>query len=165
MNRLGLIVLVVVAACGNSTETVAHPELRAAVDRAQYGLGEYVELAQASVQYSAGINARIHRDVDQFAVGAVASAQRHDIRLDFQGHVVSAAPAGAAGAGCQTQISLPEALAIAEAAVGGDAVQVVPDDDDACMREIQVLVDLTLWEVKVGPAGAIVETELSDEEL
>jgi hypothetical protein len=165
MHRLGLLGIVIIAACGNTPDGTAQSELRAAVDRAAFDLGAYVTLAQASVQHSAGINARIDRTVDQFAVGAIASAQRHDIRLDFLGNIVSAAPAGTAGAGCQTQISLPQALAIAEAEVGGDAVAVVPDDDDPCMREIQVLVDVTLWEVKVGPAGAIVEKELSDEKL
>lgn len=156
-------VLVMLAACG--ADGGDHVELRAAVDRSQHSLAETVQLAEASVQRSAGVSARIEKDVDQFAVGAVAEAVRHDLRLDLAGNIVSSTPAGAAGAGCQTQITLPEALAIAEAAAGGDAVQVVPDDDDPCMREIQVLVDTTLWEVKVGPDGAIVEKELSDEEL
>ncbi|MEJ7596474.1 MAG: hypothetical protein WKG01_01085 [Kofleriaceae bacterium] len=164
MKRLILIVASA-AACSSTATTTAHVDLRAAVERAPFSLGEYVERAQDSVQRSAGINARIHRDVDQFAVGAIASEQRHELRLDFAGYVVSAQAGGAASAGCQTQISLPEALAIAEAEAGGDSVAVVPDDDDPCMREIQVLVDVTLWEVKVGPGGAIVEKELSDEEL
>ena len=156
--------LLFLTACG-ATDGGNHVELRAAVDRAEYSLAETVELAEASVQHSAGVDARIHKDVDQFAVRAVATDVRHDIRLDFAGRILSAAPAGSASTGCQTQISLAEALAIAEAAKGGNAVQVVPDDDDPCMREIQVLVDTTLWEVKVGPDGAIVETELSDEEI
>lgn len=163
MKRHGL-GLLFLAACG-TTDGGNHVELRTAVDRAQISLGESVSRAIASGQFSAGINARIHGDVDQYNVGALAAAQRHDVRVDFTGQVLSASPAGAPGAGCQTQISLSEALAIAEAHKSGDAVQVVPDDDDPCMREIQVLVDTTLWEVKVGPDGAIVETELSDEEL
>lgn len=163
MKRIGPCLLFLTA-CG-TTDGGHHVELRAAVDRAERSLPETVEVAEASVQYSAGVYARIHKELDQFAVSAIASDVRHDIRVDFAGRIVSAAPAGAASAGCQTQISLAEALAIAEAAKGGDAVQVVPDDDDPCMREIQVLVDTTLWEVKVGPTGEIVETELSDEEI
>jgi len=161
--RLGLY-LVLLGACG-TTDGGNHIELRAAVDRADNSLADSVVLAEATVQYSAGVNARIEKALDQFAVGAIATDVRHVIRLDFAGRILSAAPAGAANAGCQTQISLEAALAIAEATKGGDAVQVVPDDDDPCMREIQVLVDTTLWEVKVGPTGTVVETELSDEDI
>ncbi|MFN0250409.1 MAG: hypothetical protein ACKV2T_26250 [Kofleriaceae bacterium] len=135
-----------------------------AVDRADYSLGEMVLRAEASVQHSAGINARIDKTAELFAIGAVANDQRHNLRLDFHGTIITTQAAGLGG-GCQTRITLAEALAIAEADAGGDAVAVVPDDDDPCMREIQVLVGNTLWEVKVGPAGAIVEKELSDEEL
>jgi hypothetical protein len=98
-------------------------------------------------------------------VSAIASAVRHQLRLDFRGAVVSAIPAGPAQTGCQTQITLAEALAVAEGAAGGNAVAVVPDDDDACMREVQVLVGTELWEVKVGPAGEVVEQEPSDEDI
>lgn len=164
MKRLGTIALFVLAACDGGSAG-PQTELRAAVDRAQVSLAGSVQHAQDSIQFSAGINARIHKDVDQYEVGAVATSIKHELWVDFTGAVVSRKAAGAAGAGCQTQISLNEALAIAESAAGGDAVQVVPDDDDPCMREIQVLVDATLWEVKVGPDGAVVEQELSDEEL
>ena len=163
MKHLGAITLFTLAACG--ADGGHHQELRALVDQATVSLGETVLRAEASVQYSAGVDARIHSATTQFSVDAVATGVRHDVRLDLAGTVLSKTALGAAAAGCQTQISLPEALAIAEAEVGGDAVAVVPDDDDPCLREIQVLVDITLWEVKLGPDGALVEKELSDEDL
>lgn len=157
--------LLLVASCQTSESDGQHPELRAAVDRADYSLAGYVERAEASLQHSTGVKARIERIAEQFAVETLASAQRHRVRLDFAGVVIATEAAGAGEAGCQTQITLTQALAAAEAAVGGNAVAVAPDDDDPCLREIQVLVEQTLWEVKVGPTGAIVETELSDEDL
>jgi hypothetical protein len=164
MKRLGAILIVGLAAC-NGPDGGHHAELRTIVDEAGKSLAETVRLAEANVQYSASVNARIHSGAEQYSVGAVATGIRHDLRFDLAGTLLSTAAAGPAAGGCQTQISLPDALAIAEADAGGDAVAVVPDDDDACMREIQVLVGTTLWEVKVGPDGAIVERELSDEEL
>jgi hypothetical protein len=164
MKRLGAIALFTLAACG-TTDGGNHQELRALVDQATVSLGETVTRAEASVQYSAGVDARIHSADAQFSVDTVATGVRHDVRLDLAGTVLSRTAAGAAGAGCQTQIALPEALARAEREVGGNAVAVVPDDDDPCLREIQVLVDTTLWEVKLGPDGALIEKELSDEEL
>jgi len=163
MKHLGAIALFVLGAC--AADGGNHKELRALVDQSTVSLGETVTRAESTVQYSAGVNARIHSDRAQFSVDAVAAGTRHDVRLDLAGVVLSSTPAGAAAAGCQTQISLPDALGLAEKEVGGDAVAVVPDDDDACLREIQVLVDTTLWEVKLGPDGAVIEKELSDEDL
>jgi len=163
MKRLGAIVMFTLAACGTSGGN--HEQLRALVDQSTVSLGETVSLAEASVQYSAGVDARIHSASAQFSVDAVAAGVRHDVRLDLTGNVLSATAAGAAAAGCPTQMSLPDALSRAEVEAGGNAVAVVPDDDDPCLREIQVLVDTTLWEVKLGPDGALIEKELSDEEL
>ncbi len=151
-----------IAACASPD----HTTLRAAVDQSEVSLAETVELAEATVQYSAGVNASLHSGVDPvYTVATVATGTRHDVRLDLSGRVVSAIAAGGAGGGCTTSISLSEALTRAEAEVGGSAVAVVPDDDDPCLREIQVLVDTTLWEVKLGPDGALIEKELSDEDL
>jgi hypothetical protein len=163
MKHLPAIALFALAACAANGGN--HEELRALVDQATVSLAETVTRAEASVQYSSGVDARIHSDSAQFSVDAVATGTRHDVRLDLAGAVLSATPAGTASAGCQTQISLPDALGRAEKEAGGNAVAVVPDDDDPCLREIQVLVDTTLWEVKLGPDGAVIERELSDEDL
>ncbi len=162
MKRLVAIAIISLAACADPD----HTALRTAVDQSVYTLGETVERAEASVQQSTGVDARLHAGPSpSYAVTAVAIGAVHDVRLDLAGTVTSTNAAGSASPGCQTSITLSEALAIAAAAAGGDAVAVVPDDDDPCLREIQVLVDATLWEVKVGPDGAIIEQELSDEEL
>jgi len=142
-----------------------HVALREVVDRAAISLGDAVTLAETNPQYGAGITARMDVTTEQYAVGAIATETRREVRYDFHGNVVSVVEAGAAGAGCQTQISLAEALARAEAERGGHTVPVTPGDDGPCLREIQVLVGTTLWEVKLGPDGALVEKELSDEDL
>ena len=161
MKRLAALVITL-AACTSPD----HEALRNAVDQSELSLAETVELAETSVQYSAGVEAALHPGAEAvYAVETVATGTRHDIRVDLSGHIVSTLAAGAAGSSCPTTISVSAALAIAEAEVGGSAVAVVPDDDDPCLREIQVLVDTTLWEVKLGPDGALIEKELSDEEL
>ena len=155
--------LLALTACASDQD---HAPLRAALDASQVSLGDTVLLAEASVQYGAGVRASLDVSSDPvFAVRTVASGTRHEIKLDLAGHVISTIAAGAGSTGCGTTISLPEALARAEAEVGGSAVAVVPDDDDPCLREIQVLVETTLWEVKLGPDGGLIEKELSDESL
>ncbi len=138
---------------------------RDVVDRSALSLADMVRRAETSAQYGSGVEARLRVDDETYAIGTVESATKHDVIVALDGEVVRVAAAGAAGSGCGTTISLPEALAIASTEAGGDAVAVVPDDDDPCMREIQVLVGDTLWEVKEGPDGSIIEKELSDEQL
>lgn len=138
---------------------------RDAVDRSAFSLADMVRHAETSVQYSSGVEARLRVADETYAIATVESASKHEVTLGLDGVVVRVAAGGAASSGCGTTISLPEALAIASAEAGGDAVAVVPDDDDPCMREIQVLVGNTLWEIKEGPDGSIIEKELSDEEL
>jgi len=46
--------------------------------------------------------------------------------------------------------------------MNGTAVSVQPDDDDHCLREVQVLAGDVLWEVKLARDGAVLETEKSD---
>jgi len=150
------------AACGTPDQSA----LRTAVDEAEYSLAQTVGLAEASVLHSTGITARLHADgTATYTVETVAETAKQQLVLDLHGQVLANRPAGAAAAGCETAISLTDALEVAANAAGGDAVAVVPDDDDPCLREIQVLVGETLWEVKVGPGGEIVENELSDEVL
>ena len=43
--------------------------------------------------------------------------------------------------------------------MNGTAVSVQPDDDDHCLREVQVLAGDVLWEVKLARDGAVLETE------
>lgn len=66
-------------------------------------------------------------------------------------------------ASCPDAIALTAALAIAEKEAGGDAVAIVPDDDVACAREVQVVVGATLIEIKVAGDGAVLEHDVSDE--
>jgi hypothetical protein len=149
---------------GACTEKEDHSALRDTIDAAGVDLIETVSRAESSLDQGNAVEARLVRADGQYSITAFAGGTRHTIRADLGGNILAIADAGSAGNGCGS-LSLSEALAIAAAEAGGDVVAVVPDDDDPCMREIQVLVDVTLWEVKVGSDGSVVELELSDEVL
>jgi hypothetical protein len=99
-----------------------------------------------------------------FSINVVESSARTDVRVSpSTGEIVSSLAAGSGAFNCPDAIPLVEALAIAEGAANGEAIQSVPDDDVQCAFEIQVLAGDVLMEVKVGPDGAVLEQELSDE--
>jgi hypothetical protein len=76
--------------------------------------------------------------------------------------VTTSSDLGASTDPCAGSIPVAGAIAIAEAHMHGTSVAVQPDDDDRCLREIQVLVGDVLWEVKEARDGAVLETEKSD---
>ena len=161
---MGLAVLGLVVATGCADDH-QRPELRAALDAASLSLIDSIGTALEQTQTERAQQARfVMTDANLFAVKAVDVAKLREVKIDsLSGTVVGMNEAGNAISGCDGQIALTDALAIAEAEAGGDAVQSVPDDDVDCAFEIQVLVDETLWEVKLGPDGAVLEKELSDE--
>lgn len=61
-------------------------------------------------------------------------------------------------------VTLTDAIAAAEDALGGEAVAVKPDDDGPCTREVMVLVGDEMWEAEVDGTGAVTETELADDD-
>jgi hypothetical protein len=141
-------------------------DLRDAMAGASLSLIEAVPLAEAEVGDGVCVRAELDVSGDPvFSVGAVANGQLNDVRIDtVSGEILSNAPkAGYSGDLCPDAISMVDALAIAEDQGNGVAVAVVPDDDVACAREIQVLEGSNLWEVKVGADGTILEYEESDE--
>lgn len=166
--RIALAALALVAAACASENKDDHqrPEIRAALDESQYTFRDALPLAVAAS--SAGEpfeGALVLGDDPVFAVGIDESTSLKEIRINgVSGAVEGNTPVGGA-LPCTDpgQIPLDQALDIAEAEAGGEAIASVPDDDVACAFEIQVMVDVTLWEVKVGPDGAVLEHELSDE--
>jgi len=99
-----------------------------------------------------------------FSVRAADAAETRQYRIDLAGKLMSATRAGEAGGLCPGSISLGQAIGVAESEAGGQAVAIVPDDDVSCAFEVQVLTPDTLWEVKVGSAGQVLESEESDED-
>lgn len=155
--------LLVPFACGGTSEHVE--KLRVAVDQAKLSLGESVDVALGGLGEATAIQAVLLVDGDPvFSVGALADGALREVRVDTAtGDLLSTAGAKGSGAACPDALTLTEALAIAESTASGDAVAIVPDDDVACAREVQVLVGETLMEVKVAGDGAVLEHEVSDE--
>lgn len=99
----------------------------------------------------------------EYSVGALGNGSLHDVRVDIvNGSVLSAHVLGALADPCPGSIPLADAIVIAEARVQGSAVQIQPDDDDHCLREVQVLAGATLWEVKLSRDGRVLEVEKAD---
>jgi len=166
------IILVATAACGLmlvtgcSSDRVA--KLRAALDQSTVSLADSVKTAEVSFAGSVARRAELDVAPQQavYAVNAQDSAKLRELRIDIlKGQVLQSADLGGSSTdACPGSIPLDKAIAIAEAQVNGKAVLVQPDDDDACDREVQVLVDSTLWEVKVAPSGSVLEVEESDDD-
>lgn len=162
MRHIGLgIAMVGIMAAGCSGDS-RHPELRALLDEAPYTLRQSVDVAVEATPGNAERATLVTRD-PVFSIDVIAEAARTDVRVSMSGEIVSSAAAGAGAFDCPDAIPLAEALAIAESAAAGEAIQSVPDDDVRCAFEIQVLAGESLIEVKVGPDGAVLETEPSDE--
>ena len=161
---VALLAAVLVTGC-SGPDPRNRQDLRAAVDKAQVTLREAVPIALTSTDNGDARAGVLIPGLSAFDVGARDAAGMKEIRVAHDGLVAHAGPtvepnvpACPGGA-----IALDPALAIAEARASGEAIAVVPDDEVACAREIQVLSDITLYEVKVGGAGAVLEFELSDE--
>jgi hypothetical protein len=155
--------LVALAGC-SSSPTDYERELRRAVDASQLSLGQSVAIAEQQVGH--GFTVRAELDVHTtpvFSVSALAEQAMHDLRIDTQsGAVLVTTTSADTGGVCADSVPASEAIATAEAEVGGQAVRTNPDDDNPCDREVHVLVGTNLWEVKVAPNGKVLETEEDD---
>lgn len=158
---IGTLVLAA-AACGSDGSQ--RPELRATLDQSTITLAESVGVALVGREAGAPLRAVLLPGDPVFEVGVLQELERDDVRVSIvSGQVLSAGPVGPATPPCADSIPLVDALGIAETRADGDAIAVVPDDDVPCAFEIQVLADVTLWEVKVAGDGRVLEYELSDE--
>jgi uncharacterized membrane protein YkoI len=139
-------------------------KLQDALSQAKVSLGRSVQAGEASVTDGKAVKAALLVDAaPEYSVGALGSGTLHDVRLDIvSGAVTASNVVGASADPCPGSIPLADALAIAEARMNGTAVSVQPDDDDHCLREVQVLAGDVLWEVKLARDGAVLETEKSD---
>ena len=139
-------------------------KLQDAVSQAKVSLKQSVQAGEASINDGKAVKAALLVDAaPEYSVGAVGSGTLHDIRLNIvSGSVIASSVVGASSDPCPGSIPLADAIPIAEARMNGTAVSVQPDDDDQCLREVQVLAGDVLWEVKLARDGAVLETEKSD---
>jgi len=124
-----------------------------------------VGVAELQPAQGVAVRAALLIDADPvFRVGARTTQTGQDYRIDIvEGHVLDESAAALSGEECAGAITVAEAIASAEHAAGGEAVAIEPDDDGHCNREVKVLVGTTVWEVKVGPDGSVIEKEVDDE--
>ena len=141
-------------------------KLRQALAQAEVSLRESVATGEASVAGGKAIKARLLVASDpEYSVGALGSGMLHDIRVDIvSGSILVSRAVGALADPCPGSIPLSDAIGIAEAHMSGTAVSIQPDDDDHCLREVQVLAGNTLWEVKLARNGVVLEVEKSDDD-
>jgi uncharacterized membrane protein YkoI len=139
-------------------------KLQDAVTQAKVSLRQSVEAGEASVTDGKAVKAALLVDAaPEYSVGALANGTLHDVRLDIvSGSVIASRVVGASADPCPGSIPVADAIAIAEARMNGASVSVQPDDDDQCLREVQVLAGDVLWEVKLARDGAVLEVEKSD---
>ncbi|MFL5546653.1 MAG: PepSY domain-containing protein [Gemmatimonadales bacterium] len=153
------------AACSGADGTGPRvTKLQDALALAKVSLRQSVGVGEASVTGGKAVNAALLVDAaPEYSVGALGNGTLHDVRLDIvSGSVIASNVVGASADPCPGSIPLAGAIGIAEARMNGTAVSVQSDDDDQCLREVQVLAGDVLWEVKLARDGAVLETEKSD---
>jgi hypothetical protein len=160
---IGICTALLVTGCSDSTGPRIS-RLQDALDRSQVSLGQSVATGQASVEGGKAIKAALLVDSEpEYLVNALGGGVMHDVRVNIvSGAVVSKQDRGASNDPCPGSIPIAEAIAIAEARAGGSAVKIQPDDDDHCLREVQVLAGNKLWEVKLSREGQVLEVEEAD---
>ena len=162
---IGTSCTMLLAACSGADGTGPRvTKLQDALAQAKVSLRQSVEVGEASVAGGKAVKAALLVDAaPEYSVGALGNGTLHDVRLDIvSGSVVASSVVGASADPCPGSIPVADAIAIAEARMNGTSVSVQPDDDDQCLREVQVLAGDVLWEVKLARDGAVLETEKSD---
>ena len=163
--RIGTSSTILLAACSSADGMGPRvTKLQDAVSQAKVSLRESVMAGQASVTDGKAVKAALLVDAaPEYSVGALGNGTLHDVRLDIvSGSVIASHVVGASDDPCPGSIPVADAIAIAEARANGTAVSIEPDDDDHCLREVQVLSGAVLWEVKLARDGAVLEVEKSD---
>ena len=151
-----------VAGCADSTGPRVD-KLTDALGRATVSLKESVLAGESSVSGGRGIRAELLVVAEpEYSVNALWNGALHDVRVSITGAVTATHALGPAADPCPGSIPLADAIGIAEREVNGSAVRVQPDDDDHCLREVQVLSGNKLWEVKLSREGQVLETEEAD---
>ena len=161
---IGTCSTILLAACSADGMGPRVTKLQEAVAQAKVSLRESVVAGQASVTDGKAVKAALLVNAaPEYSVGALGSGTLHDVRLDIvSGSVTASSVVGPSDDPCPGSIPVEEAIGIAEARANGTSVSIGPDDDDHCLREVQVLSGAVLWEVKLARDGAVLEVEKSD---
>ena len=159
----GIVAVALATGCSDNSEHIE--KLKAALGKAELSLADSVGVAESETAGGVGIKAKLLVESDAvFSVGALDTEALQNLRVDIvSGEVLSKQADSVSADACPGAVSLSDAIAAAEAEVGGEAVAIEPDDDGHCMREVKVLADDTLWEVKIGSAGNVIEVEEDDD--
>jgi len=154
--------VLLLSACSDSAGPSVS-SLKQALAQAKISLSESIRAGESSVGGTGLKAALLVEAAPVYAVNALGNGTLHDLRVDaVSGAVTSSRSLGASSDPCPGSIPIADAIGIAEAKVRGSAVKVQPDDDDHCLREVQVLSSATLWEVKVARDGGVLEVEKAD---
>lgn len=158
------LVLAALAGCSEPGAEQDNTKIRQALDEAAVTLNDSVSIAESSLEGGVALKATILTKSKVLSVGALAGNAFNDVRISPSGEVVSTQAVQDSETACEGSVSLSETITAAENAVAGEAVTVIPDDDDPCDREVKVLDgDDVLWEVKIAPDGSVKETEVADD--
>ena len=161
---IGTFSTILLAACSADGMGPRVTKLQDAVAQAKVSLKESVAAGQATVTDGKALKAALLVDAaPEYSVAALGNGTLHDVRLDIvSGSVIASHVVGTSADPCPGSIPVANAIAIAEARANGSAVSIQPDDDDHCLREVQVLSGAVLWEVKLARDGGVLEVEKSD---
>ena len=166
MRALWFVVAVVASsACAAPEETSDdRSELERVLDEAALSLAESIDVALVETQAdSAHRAALVLGGGPLYSVVSLYDTFLQEVRIDtVTSELISVTAAGTGTAPCPGAISLREAVAIAAAALEGDAVSAEPEDDDPCHFEVKVMSD-RLYEVILGSDGAVLEQQFSAE--
>jgi hypothetical protein len=153
----------VLVGCSSSTGPRVE-KLQEALAQSKVTLKQSVASGEASLSGGMTVKAALLVESEpEYSVRALGQGNLHDIRVDIvSGSVTSSTDLGQSSDPCPGSIPVADAITIAEETVGGSAVKIQPDDDDQCLREVQVLSGSTLWEVKLARDGRVLEVEKAD---
>ena len=169
--RLNLLVLstcsaVLLAGCSADGMGPRVDKLREALAQSKVSLKQSVIAGQSSVSGSMAVKAELLVETaPEYSVEALGAGTLHDVRIDIlNGAIRASRVLGNSADPCPGSIPIADAITIAEGRVSGSAVSIEPDDDDHCLREVQVLAGAVLWEVKLARDGKVLEVEKSDDD-
>ena len=163
---VGMCSTIVLAGCSADGMGPRVDKLREALAQSKVSLRQSVVAGQSSVTGGKAVQAELLVESNpQYSVGALGNGTLHDVRVDIvSGVVITSRIVGSSADPCPGSIPIADAIPIAEARVSGTAVAIAPDDDDHCLREVQVLAGAILWEVKLARDGKVLEVEKSDDD-
>jgi hypothetical protein len=164
--RCAVVVLGFVGLCACGSEDSARAsQLRDALGKTQLSLAQSISVVEATPDVKLlPTHASLVAEVDpHFTIRANgADGAAREIQIDKLGKITASNAVGPPSTTCPGPTSLKDATDIAERATAGRAIQIQPDDDNACFYEVQALAGSRIWEVKIDRSGHVVEMQDDD---